>query len=100
MNQHTIPDLEPNTPAPVLESKQTTEPGAAEEPFDWWTNDDGDVIVKSQQAVAVYRNRRGHVVIRGERQVDGDEDSFIYLSTPAALKALIDRLQRELREGF
>jgi hypothetical protein len=82
------------------ESGQAAEIAAAEAPFDWWSNDDGDVVVESQSSIAVYRNRRGHVVIRGERQVEGDEDSFIHLSTPTALKALIDRLQRELREGF
>jgi hypothetical protein len=82
------------------EPRLAAEIGGVEAPFDWWTNTDGDLIVESQQAVAVYRNRRGHVVIRGERQVEGDEDSFIHLSTPTALKALIDRLQRELREGF
>lgn len=71
----------------------------AEMPFDWF-GDDGDVVVESQSSIAVYRNRRGHVVIRADGQVEGDEDSFIHLSTPTALKALIDRLQRELREGF
>lgn len=74
--------------------------GGGEVPFDWWSNDDGDVVVESQSSIAVYRNRRNHVVIRGERQVEGDEDSFIHLSTASALKALIDRLQRELRDGF
>jgi hypothetical protein len=74
--------------------------GGETEPFDWWTNDDGDTVVESQMAIAIYRNRRGHVVIRGERQVEGEEDSFVYISTAAALKAVIDRLQRELREGF
>lgn len=83
-----------------LEPDPKAEISPAGDKFDWWTNTDGDLIVESQQAIAVYRNRRNHVVIRGERQVEGDEDQFIHLSTPTALKALIDRLQRELREGF
>lgn len=82
------------------EPERAAEIGGAEIAFDWWANDDGDVIVESQSSIAVYRNRRNHVVIRAERQVEGDEDSFIHLSTPTALKALIDRLQRELRVGF
>ncbi|WP_202332666.1 hypothetical protein [Mesorhizobium sp. L-8-3] len=66
------------------------------ETFDWFT--DEAVIVERQPSIAVYRNPRGHVVIRAEG--DGyDEDTFIYLSTEQALKALIAALQRELQEG-
>ena len=62
--------------------------------FDWFK--DESVIVERQASIAVYRNKREHVVIRAEG-ADEDEDMFIFLSTDEALKALISALQRELK---
>lgn len=85
-----LPDPSLN-PAPVL--PDDPEP----EPFDWFEEE--SVIVERQPSIAVYRNPRGHVVIRGEGHGYDEEDAFIYLATPDAIKALIVALQRELREG-
>lgn len=75
-------------PVPVL---------SGHEPFDWFAEE--SVIGERQPSIAVYRNPRGHVVIRGEGHGYDEEDALIFLATPDAIKALIAALQRELREG-
>lgn len=63
--------------------------------FDWLAED--CIIVEEQPSIAVYRNKRNHVVIR--RRADGDdEDAFVFVGTPEGLKLLITALQRELRD--
>lgn len=66
--------------------------------FDWFH--DEEVIIERQQSVAVYRNGREHIVIRGE-SADGslDEDAFVIVSTALALQRLIDALLAEKKKG-
>jgi formylmethanofuran dehydrogenase subunit D len=60
---------------------------------DWnWNNEDEKLstVVPSVDAVAVYENSHGNVVIRQQNQM-GDEDSVIIIprsSVPAIVKAL------------
>lgn len=95
MNQHTLPGLEPEAP---VDPPEVVAQNVEDKPFDWF-EDREDIIVEAQSSIATYRNRRGHLVVRAEGR-DGEDDAYIIISTAHALKALIDRLQRELREGF
>ena len=79
-----IPAIEPAPAEPVSSE------------FDWDTDD--SVCVVEQPAVAAYRNRFGHVVIRCRALNPDDEDGFVHLTTPESLKLLIGALQRELKE--
>lgn len=48
--------------------------------FDWYGNDAEDIVIPEQQAVAVYRNHAGDVVIRqkaGDYWNQVDEDPWI-----------------------
>lgn len=66
--------------------------------MDWHESE--HIIIEQQQAVAVYRNPRNHVVIRQEAESGNPEDDpFIRLGTDEAVRALISALQRELRNG-
>lgn len=73
--------------------------GTDDELFDWFTNNE-DVVVEAQASIAIYRNRRNHIIVRAERQVEGDDDVFISIATEPALRAVIARLQHELKAGF
>ena len=56
------------------------------------------VVVEEQPPIAVYRNRRNHLIIRSQGNGYDDEDSFVHVGTPQSLKLLIAALQRELKE--
>lgn len=100
--QANLPGLLPNEldeeeeaePADDFNAEEATSAGA--EQFDWLTED--CVVIERQTAIAVYRNRRGHVVIRAESNCD-DDDRFILLGTESALRSLIVALQEELKAG-
>ena len=47
--------------------------------FDWDNPNEESIVLREQQATAVYRNRAGEVIIR-QRGSWPDEDSFVYLS--------------------
>lgn len=64
--------------------------------FNWNDLDDGERVVETVRAVAVYHNEQGKIVVRQERDWNEEEDSFIVLPVEAAeiliqkLRALID----------
>lgn len=63
-----------------------------------WFNDEDekDIVVGEQRAIAVYRNGSQNIVIR-EQSPDGErEDHFVVLRDEIAAKALIARLQQEV----
>lgn len=64
-----------------------------EEEFKW--DDDETVIVKPVQAIAVYQNSFGHVVIRQERAAYQDDDPYVVVPQ-SELRKLIDALNRQL----
>jgi hypothetical protein len=68
-----------------------------EEQFSWNALDESERVVDSVRAVAVYRNPKGDVVIRQERDWNEEEDSFIFLPIPAA-EALLAKLTALLRK--
>jgi hypothetical protein len=57
-----------------------------------WINDAADIVCPEQQAVAVYTNTRGDVVIRQQQSWYDDADQFVVVR-PEHLQALIDRLR-------
>jgi hypothetical protein len=59
-----------------------------EERFDWIKDD--SIILEKQLPIAIYLNRRDHVVIRQEGGADG-EDAFIIIA-PQNIQEFIDRL--------
>jgi hypothetical protein len=61
-----------------------------------WDHEDC-VVVAEQPAIAVYRNTRDHVVIRSQALDPFDEDAFVFVTSPDALKVLIAALERELQ---
>jgi len=61
-----------------------------------WSPENGAVIVPQQQALAVYVNPWGQVVIRAAEANEG-EDAFIVVS-PEHLPALIAKLSAILKE--
>jgi hypothetical protein len=63
------------------------------ENFSW---DDGNVIIESVSAVAVYSNPKGHLVIRQEARGNHDEDAFIIIP-PSQVGDLIVALQAEVK---
>jgi hypothetical protein len=85
--------------SPDIPGRVPSGASSADEPeeFNWHTDD--SIIVESQPALAVYRNGRGHVVVRAEAIGIQDEDSFIFLATADSVKGLITALQRELKAG-
>ena len=61
--------------------------------FDWSNAEDAeDIIMHSVQAVAVYLNAKGEVVIRQERDWSQDEDSFVHIPLQN-IDALIAKLK-------
>lgn len=62
-----------------------------EEKFDW--EKDPDVIIKHQNAIAVYENVRGCLMIRRQKDWDEDDDTFISIA-PDNLDALKTALSR------
>jgi hypothetical protein len=64
-----------------------------DEEFKW--DDDEAVVVKPVQAIAVYRNGFGHVVIRQEKSSFQDDDPYIVVPQPA-LRKLIEALNKQL----
>ena len=64
-----------------------------EQEFKW--DDDEDVVVKPVQAIAVYRNKAEHIVIRQEQNAYQDDDSYIVVPR-SELPKLIEALNRQL----
>lgn len=66
--------------------------------WSWYSDEDKDsIVVKAVQAVAVYSNPDGEVVIRQQDAMGGD-DSVIIIPK-LYVPALIDAIKRELAEG-
>jgi hypothetical protein len=61
--------------------------------FNWSTDD--SVLLGEQFATAVYRNKRGAIVIRQEG-VGSDDDHFVILRDPEAVGRLVAALQNEI----
>jgi hypothetical protein len=59
-----------------------------EEQFDWIKDD--SIILEKQLPIAIYLNRRDHVVIRQEGNAD-EEDAFVIIA-PQNIQEFIDRL--------
>ncbi|MDW9773068.1 hypothetical protein GOA89_14770 [Sinorhizobium meliloti] len=67
--------------------------------FDWKiAREEGDVVVRSQSAIAVYANTNGDVVIREEQSIWGDEDTFIVIPREHATK-IAEKVNAVLRES-
>jgi hypothetical protein len=64
-----------------------------EEEFKW--DDDETVVIKPVQAIAVYRNRFGHVVIRQERASFQEDDPYVVVPE-SELRRLIEALNKQL----
>jgi len=78
---------------PTAETKLTAFIEKHAEPsddFDWLLDD--SFVVEEQPSIAVYRNRRDHILIRQRASYSDDEDSFVSSIAPQNLIALIDRL--------
>jgi len=65
------------------------------EEFDWDAHQ-ADVPIRTQMAIAVYRNPADDIVIRQERRDGQDEDQFIVIQ-PENVSALIQALQAEIK---
>lgn len=63
--------------------------------FDW--SDKEAVVVPQQDAIAVYANPDGELVIRRRRDWDEDEDKVIVVSA-LNISSLIEAMQRVYRE--
>lgn len=63
--------------------------------FDWNHGRNDDVVIRPQQAVAVYENMHGDIVIRSERGWDEEKDSIIVV-TKGNAQYLIDGILRVL----
>lgn len=63
--------------------------------FKW--NDRESVVVKSQDAIAVYANDDNDLVIRRQQAWDEDEDVFIVISRQYA-RHVIEAMERVLKE--
>lgn len=87
--------LIPSDDSPPIEPAELVP--ATSTDFDWRTDADS-IVVEHQPSIAVYRNGRNAVVIRQEGQYHPDEDHWVMLSSPDALRLLIAALQRELKE--
>jgi hypothetical protein len=64
-----------------------------EESFKW--DDDDSIVVKSVQAIAVYRNDFGHIVIRQEQSTFQDDDPYVVVPQ-TELRKLIEALSKQL----
>jgi hypothetical protein len=63
--------------------------------FDW--SDRDCVVVKSQDAVAVYANNDGDLVIRRERSWNEEDDTLIVISRQH-VRRIIEAMERVLKE--
>jgi len=63
--------------------------------FDWGDKD--SVVVKSQDAIAVYANGDNDLVIRRQQAWDENEDVFIVISRNYA-RHVIEAMERVLKE--
>jgi hypothetical protein len=64
--------------------------------FSW--SDKESVVVPRQDAIAVYRNSDGNIVIRRQRDWDEEEDSFIIIDRrhgPLVIDAIAKILKEE-----
>jgi hypothetical protein len=59
-----------------------------EDRFDWFAE---ELVLEDQRPVAIYYNKRNHLVIRQEGR-DGDEDAFVFIA-PQNIAAFIDNLR-------
>lgn len=63
-----------------------------------WTSQEDSVVIPRQDAIAVYSNPQGGIVIRREADFPSeDEDVFIVIDRKHA-RAVIEAIERELRE--
>jgi hypothetical protein len=86
-------ETSPETKAETAETSETAAPPISPE-FDWSPKSE-DLIVPSQQALAVYLNGYGQLVIRAQGY--DDEDTFICVS-PEYVPRLIEKLRAVLKE--
>ncbi len=63
--------------------------------FDWTSKD--AVAVDQQDAIAVYSNDNGDIVIRRQKDWNEDEDSVIVLA-PAHVRQFIEAVERTFKE--
>jgi hypothetical protein len=61
--------------------------------FDW--SDRDALVIRHQNAIAVYRNNDNHIVIRCQKDWDEEEDAFIVIDRKYA-REVIDAIVREL----
>jgi hypothetical protein len=74
---------------------QTTQGNSMPEPNDFSWSDDALVVVKRVDAIAVYKNPEGDIVIRQERRL-GDEDNIVIVPAQYAY-TLVESVQRMLK---
>jgi hypothetical protein len=91
---HCRPPTFPNSPtcdAPTvqIDRQDTPAPETSWEDFDWRTRQ--SVVVQEQQAIPIYHNPVGNLVIRQERSWSDDQDSFILIH-PSNNDLLLDKL--------
>jgi len=85
---------------PVIPTEKT--PPATKDDDDrerWSWHDNDSVILDTQPATAVYRNRNNGVVVRQEDTAPHsgtDDDQFVFFSTDAAVLKLIEALAAEI----
>jgi thiamine biosynthesis protein ThiC len=63
--------------------------------FDW--NDQAGIAVGPQDAIAVYANDNGDLVLRRQKDWNEEEDSVIAVA-PAYVRQLIEAMERTLME--
>jgi hypothetical protein len=63
--------------------------------FDW--TDNKAVAVNQQDAIAVYANENGEVVIRRQKDWNEDDDSIIVVA-PAYVRQLVEAIERTFKE--
>jgi hypothetical protein len=63
--------------------------------FDW--NDEDDLVIPSQLAVAVYVNPKGEIVIRQQSDPSRDEDTYVVIAK-SYVPIVIAALQRHLKD--
>jgi hypothetical protein len=63
--------------------------------FDW--NDQAGIAVGQQDAIAVYANDNGDLVLRRQKDWNEEEDSVIVVA-PAFARQLIEAMERTLKE--
>jgi len=63
--------------------------------FDWTSKD--AVAVNQQDAIAVYSNDNGDVVIRRQKDWNEEEDSVIVLA-PAYVRQFVEAVERTFKE--